>query len=68
MLTVHVCRYTASTFDLWLCLQLKKRDVLRRDDEDGDSILSSDTGSTKRKRYAAFQKLILNWTGGSQHT
>ncbi|CAL8338081.1 unnamed protein product [Merluccius merluccius] len=32
-------------------LQLKKRDVLRRDDEDGDSILSSDAGSTKRKSH-----------------
>lgn len=27
---------------------------MRRDDEDGDSILSSDTGSIKRKRYAGF--------------
>ncbi|KAJ3603092.1 hypothetical protein NHX12_030836 [Muraenolepis orangiensis] len=32
-------------------LQLKKSDALRRDDEDGDSILSSDNGTTKRKRY-----------------
>uniref|UniRef100_A0A8C5CD98 Polybromo 1, like n=1 Tax=Gadus morhua TaxID=8049 RepID=A0A8C5CD98_GADMO len=32
-------------------LQLKKRDVLRRDDADEDSILSSDAGSTKRKSH-----------------
>ncbi|XP_071761621.1 polybromo 1, like [Centroberyx gerrardi] len=32
-------------------LQLKKRDLLRRDDEDGDSILSSDAGSTKKKSH-----------------
>uniref|UniRef100_A0A667YBF2 Protein polybromo-1 n=1 Tax=Myripristis murdjan TaxID=586833 RepID=A0A667YBF2_9TELE len=32
-------------------LQLKKREILRRDDEDGDSILSSDAGSTKRKSH-----------------
>ncbi|KAM3877589.1 polybromo 1, like isoform 3-T3 [Diretmus argenteus] len=31
--------------------QLKKRELLRRDDEDGDSILSSDAGSTKRKSH-----------------
>ncbi|KAG7267016.1 hypothetical protein CRUP_028263 [Coryphaenoides rupestris] len=31
-------------------LQSKKRDVQRRDEEDGDSILSSDAGSAKRKR------------------
>ena len=60
MLAGPVYTWTTSTFNLWLCFQLKKRDVLRRDDEDGDSILSSDAGSTKRKRYAAFQKLIFN--------
>ncbi|KAM8868716.1 protein polybromo-1-like isoform 1-T3 [Synchiropus picturatus] len=38
-------------FRLQQILQAKKRDVLRRDDEDGDSILSSDTGSVKRKWY-----------------
>ncbi|XP_056129440.1 polybromo 1, like [Lampris incognitus] len=32
-------------------MQLKKRELVRRDDEDGDSILSSDTGSTKRKSH-----------------
>ncbi|XP_062842241.1 protein polybromo-1 isoform X2 [Trichomycterus rosablanca] len=35
-------------------LQLKKKELLRRDDEDGDSMLSStlsDTGSIKRKSY-----------------
>ncbi|XP_077458772.1 protein polybromo-1-like isoform X3 [Stigmatopora argus] len=30
-------------------LQAKKRELLRRDDEDGDSLLSSDAGSAKRK-------------------
>ncbi|XP_061779568.1 protein polybromo-1-like [Nerophis lumbriciformis] len=30
-------------------LQAKKRQLLRRDDEDGDSVLSSDAGSAKRK-------------------
>ena len=55
-----MCHRAMSTFDLCLCFQLKKRDVLRRDDADEDSILSSDAGSTKRKRYAAFQKLIFN--------
>ncbi|KAM4613548.1 polybromo 1, like isoform 2-T3 [Polymixia lowei] len=38
-------------FRLQQILQLKKRDILRRDDEDGDSILSSDAGSTKRKSH-----------------
>ncbi|XP_049895244.1 polybromo 1, like isoform X2 [Epinephelus moara] len=32
-------------------LQAKKRELLRRDDEDGDSILSSDAGSVKRKSH-----------------
>ncbi|XP_061642476.1 polybromo 1, like isoform X4 [Phyllopteryx taeniolatus] len=32
-------------------LQAKKRELLRRDDEDGDSLLSSDAGSTKRKSH-----------------
>ncbi|XP_077581502.1 polybromo 1, like isoform X2 [Stigmatopora nigra] len=30
-------------------LQAKKRELLRRDDDDGDSLLSSDAGSAKRK-------------------
>uniref|UniRef100_A0A8D3E6I9 Protein polybromo-1 n=1 Tax=Scophthalmus maximus TaxID=52904 RepID=A0A8D3E6I9_SCOMX len=38
-------------FRLQQIMQAKKRDLLRRDDEDGDSILSSDAGSVKRKRY-----------------
>ncbi|KAM6981128.1 polybromo 1, like [Aplochiton taeniatus] len=32
-------------------MQLKKRELLRRDEEDGDSILSSDAGSTKKKSH-----------------
>ncbi|KAF3856237.1 hypothetical protein F7725_016960 [Dissostichus mawsoni] len=38
-------------FRLQQILQAKKRELLRRDDEDGDSILSSDTGSVKRKSH-----------------
>ncbi|XP_034022274.1 polybromo 1, like isoform X2 [Thalassophryne amazonica] len=38
-------------FKLQQILQLKKREFLRRDDEDGDSILSSDAGSAKRKSH-----------------
>ncbi|XP_068449464.1 polybromo 1, like isoform X5 [Clinocottus analis] len=39
-------------FRLQQILQAKKRElVVRRDDEDGDSILSSDTGSIKRKSH-----------------
>jgi len=34
------------------CFQSKKRDVPTRDEEDGDSILSSDAGSAKKKRYS----------------
>ncbi len=35
-------------------IQMKRKELTRRDDEDGDSMLSStlsDGGSTKRKRY-----------------
>ncbi|GAA6221916.1 protein polybromo-1-like [Lates japonicus] len=38
-------------FRLQQIMQGKKRDLLRRDDEDGDSILSSDAGSIKRKSH-----------------
>ncbi|XP_078104799.1 polybromo 1, like isoform X5 [Sander vitreus] len=38
-------------FRLQQILQAKKRELLRRDDEDGDSILSSDAGSIKRKSH-----------------
>ncbi|XP_040889763.1 polybromo 1, like isoform X5 [Toxotes jaculatrix] len=38
-------------FRLQQIMQAKKRDLLRRDDEDGDSILSSDAGSIKRKSH-----------------
>ncbi|XP_068568266.1 polybromo 1, like isoform X1 [Cebidichthys violaceus] len=38
-------------FRLQQILQAKKRELVRRDDEDGDSILSSDTGSIKRKSH-----------------
>ncbi|KAG7244659.1 hypothetical protein INR49_029678 [Caranx melampygus] len=38
-------------FRLQQIMQAKKRDLLRRDDEDGDSILSSDAGSVKRKSH-----------------
>ncbi|XP_054473330.1 polybromo 1, like isoform X4 [Anoplopoma fimbria] len=38
-------------FRLQQILQAKKRELVRRDDEDGDSILSSDTGSVKRKSH-----------------
>lgn len=38
-------------FRLQQIMQAKKRELLRRDDEDGDSILSSDTGSVKRKSH-----------------
>nr|XP_046239485.1 polybromo 1, like isoform X4 [Scatophagus argus] len=38
-------------FRLQQIMQAKKRELLRRDDEDGDSILSSDAGSTKRKSH-----------------
>ncbi|KAK2915136.1 protein polybromo-1-like isoform X2 [Channa argus] len=38
-------------FRLQQIMQAKKRELLRRDDEDGDSILSSDTGSIKRKSH-----------------
>ncbi|KAJ4926712.1 hypothetical protein JOQ06_014459 [Pogonophryne albipinna] len=38
-------------FRLQQILQAKKRELLRRDDEDGDSILSSDAGSVKRKSH-----------------
>lgn len=34
---------------------MKRKELLQRDDDDGDSMLSSamsDTGSTKRKRFA----------------
>lgn len=34
-----------------LSVQSKKRELLRGEEEDGDSILSSDAGSIKRKRY-----------------
>uniref|UniRef100_A0A3B4YW71 Protein polybromo-1 n=1 Tax=Seriola lalandi dorsalis TaxID=1841481 RepID=A0A3B4YW71_SERLL len=38
-------------FRLQQIMQAKRRDLLRRDDEDGDSILSSDAGSVKRKSH-----------------
>ncbi|CAJ1050641.1 polybromo 1%2C like isoform X4 [Xyrichtys novacula] len=38
-------------FRLQQIMQAKKRELLRRDDEDGDSILSSDTGSIKKKSH-----------------
>uniref|UniRef100_A0A3B5AYE7 Protein polybromo-1 n=1 Tax=Stegastes partitus TaxID=144197 RepID=A0A3B5AYE7_9TELE len=38
-------------FRLQQILQAKRRELLRRDDEDGDSILSSDAGSIKRKSH-----------------
>uniref|UniRef100_A0A665UA70 Protein polybromo-1 n=1 Tax=Echeneis naucrates TaxID=173247 RepID=A0A665UA70_ECHNA len=38
-------------FRLHQIMQAKKRELLRRDDEDGDSILSSDAGSIKRKSH-----------------
>ncbi|KAM3620779.1 uncharacterized protein V6R79_001807 [Siganus canaliculatus] len=38
-------------FRLHQIMQAKKRELLRRDDEDGDSILSSDAGSVKRKSH-----------------
>ncbi|XP_061583260.1 protein polybromo-1-like isoform X2 [Cololabis saira] len=38
-------------FRLQQILQAKKRELLRKDDEDGDSILSSDAGSTKKKSH-----------------
>ncbi|XP_036956116.1 polybromo 1, like isoform X2 [Acanthopagrus latus] len=38
-------------FRLQQIMQAKKRELLRRDDEDGDSILSSDAGSVKRKSH-----------------
>ncbi|XP_029286724.1 polybromo 1, like isoform X3 [Cottoperca gobio] len=38
-------------FRLQQILQAKKRELLRRDDEDGDSILSSDAGSIKKKSH-----------------
>ncbi|XP_068170705.1 polybromo 1, like isoform X2 [Antennarius striatus] len=38
-------------FRLQQIMQAKRRELLRRDDEDGDSILSSDAGSTKRKSH-----------------
>ncbi|XP_070815737.1 polybromo 1, like isoform X6 [Chaetodon trifascialis] len=38
-------------FRLQQIMQAKKRELLRRDDEDGDSILSSDAGSIKRKSH-----------------
>ncbi|XP_035517887.1 polybromo 1, like isoform X4 [Morone saxatilis] len=38
-------------FRLQQIMQAKKREFLRRDDEDGDSILSSDAGSIKRKSH-----------------
>lgn len=40
--------------DAYVCLQMKRKELMRRDDEDGDSMLSStlsDGGSVKRKRY-----------------
>ncbi|KAM6928404.1 polybromo 1, like [Xenentodon cancila] len=38
-------------FRLQQILQAKKRELQRRDDEDGDSILSSDAGSIKKKSH-----------------
>lgn len=38
-------------FRLQQIMQVKRKELLRRDDEDGDSILSSDAGSIKRKSY-----------------
>ncbi|XP_051803729.1 polybromo 1, like isoform X2 [Acanthochromis polyacanthus] len=38
-------------FRLQQIMQAKRRELLRRDDEDGDSILSTDAGSIKRKSH-----------------
>uniref|UniRef100_A0A1A7YK83 Protein polybromo-1 n=1 Tax=Iconisemion striatum TaxID=60296 RepID=A0A1A7YK83_9TELE len=38
-------------FRLQQIMQAKKRELLRRDEDDGDSILSSDAGSVKRKSH-----------------
>uniref|UniRef100_A0A3Q3A0H8 Protein polybromo-1 n=1 Tax=Kryptolebias marmoratus TaxID=37003 RepID=A0A3Q3A0H8_KRYMA len=38
-------------FRLQQIMQAKKRELVRRDEEDGDSILSSDAGSVKRKSH-----------------
>uniref|UniRef100_A0A3Q2QMS9 Protein polybromo-1 n=1 Tax=Fundulus heteroclitus TaxID=8078 RepID=A0A3Q2QMS9_FUNHE len=38
-------------FRLQQIMQAKKRELLRKDEEDGDSILSSDAGSVKRKSH-----------------
>eukprot|EP00064_Thunnus_orientalis_P008918 superscaffoldBa00001096_g8941 len=38
-------------FRLQQIMQAKKRELLRRDDDDGDSILSTDAGSVKRKSH-----------------
>uniref|UniRef100_A0A4W5RBI9 Bromo domain-containing protein n=1 Tax=Hucho hucho TaxID=62062 RepID=A0A4W5RBI9_9TELE len=55
--------------------QLKRKELLRREDDsmDGDSMLSStmsDTGSTKRKRYAILISPTLHTTetAGTQST
>uniref|UniRef100_A0A8C6Q7Q7 Protein polybromo-1 n=1 Tax=Nothobranchius furzeri TaxID=105023 RepID=A0A8C6Q7Q7_NOTFU len=38
-------------FRLQQIMQVKKRELLRRDEDDGDSILSSDAGSVKKKSH-----------------
>ncbi|CAG06951.1 unnamed protein product, partial [Tetraodon nigroviridis] len=46
-------------FRLQQIVQSKKRELLRREEEDGDSILSSEAGSIKRKRYTFHPKLYV---------
>ncbi len=48
MPSVYICAYVCVN------IQMKRKELTRRDYEDGDSMLSStlsDGGSTKRKRY-----------------
>lgn len=50
--SVFVCVIVVH-ISLWSCVQMKRKELLQRDDDDGDSMLSSatsDTSSTKRKR------------------
>uniref|UniRef100_A0AAQ6A145 Protein polybromo-1 n=1 Tax=Amphiprion ocellaris TaxID=80972 RepID=A0AAQ6A145_AMPOC len=46
-------------FRLQQIMQAKRRELLRRDDEDGDSILSTDAGSIKRKRYEDISLMFI---------
>lgn len=43
-------------FRLQQIMQAKKKELFRRDEDDGDSILSSDAGSVKRKSYKKGKK------------